>query len=58
MELQPARIEQVRQTEDGDFIIIGADANSAVADLQAIDKNLQVRLAGLKTSTTSTRKTT
>jgi len=50
MELQPARIEQVRQTEDGDFIIIGADANSAVADLQAIDKNLQVRLAGLKTS--------
>jgi hypothetical protein len=45
MDVQPARIEQVRETDDGDYVIIGADASSAVADLQALDKDLHVRFS-------------
>jgi IS5 family transposase len=45
MDVQPARIEQVRETDDGDYVVIGADVSSAVADLQALDKDLHVRFS-------------
>ena len=45
MDVRPARIEQVRETDDGDYVIISADASSAVADLQALDKDLHVRFS-------------
>lgn len=45
MEVRPARIEQVRETDDGDYVIISADVSSVAADLQAIDGDLHVRFS-------------
>lgn len=45
MEVRPARIEQVRETDDGDWVVISADASSVAADLQALDSTLKVRFS-------------
>ena len=45
MDVEPARIEQIRQTPDGAFVAISADASSVAADLQRLDRRLKVRFA-------------
>ena len=43
--VQPARIDQVAQTADHDWVILDADAGGVVSDLKKMDAGLEVRFS-------------
>lgn len=45
MNIEPARIEQLRETDDGDWVLISADAGGVAADLKRIDAGFRVRFS-------------
>lgn len=45
MNVEPARVDQIRSASDGRMVLIDADAGGVAADLKAHDRYLKVRLA-------------
>ena len=45
MQVEPAHIDQLRETEDGDWVLISADAGGVAADLKRIDAGFRVRFS-------------
>jgi hypothetical protein len=45
MNVEPARVDQIRSASDGRMVLIDADVGGVAADLKAHDPELKVRLA-------------
>lgn len=45
MDVAPARVDQIRKTQDGDWMVIPAEVGTVAADLKRLDKGLKVRFS-------------